>query len=97
MKNIVDETGEIIAKATDDHTLIGGHHRLAVVGSPFKTFAEAAAGVTLTPGGTGETNPAGISSTYRRRTMWRMSNAQALIFVAVAVVVAVALLELLAR
>ena len=30
MKNIVDEAGEIIAKATDDHTLIGGHHRLAV-------------------------------------------------------------------
>ncbi len=24
MKNIVDEDGEIIAKATDDHTLIGG-------------------------------------------------------------------------
>jgi hypothetical protein len=33
MKNIVDETGEIIAKATDDHTLIGGHHRLAVAAS----------------------------------------------------------------
>ena len=30
MRNIVDEVGEIIAKATDDHTLIGGHHRLAV-------------------------------------------------------------------
>ena len=30
MRNIVDETGEIIAKAADDHTLIGGHHRLAV-------------------------------------------------------------------
>ena len=30
MRNIVDEAGEIIAKATDDHTLIGGHHRLAV-------------------------------------------------------------------
>ena len=26
MRNIVDEVGEIIAKATDDHTLIGGHH-----------------------------------------------------------------------
>jgi hypothetical protein len=24
MRNIVDETGEIIAIATDDHTLIGG-------------------------------------------------------------------------
>ena len=33
MKNIVDEDGEIIAKATDDHTLIGGHHRLAVAAS----------------------------------------------------------------
>ncbi|WP_275186635.1 hypothetical protein [Bradyrhizobium sp. CSA112] len=29
----MDEAGEIIAKATDDHTLIGGHHRLAVAGS----------------------------------------------------------------
>jgi hypothetical protein len=27
MRNIVDEMGEIIAKATDDHTVIGGHHR----------------------------------------------------------------------
>ena len=26
MKIIVDEAGEIIAKTTDDHTLIGGHH-----------------------------------------------------------------------
>ncbi|WP_245330672.1 hypothetical protein, partial [Bradyrhizobium sp. AS23.2] len=33
MKVIVDETGEIIAIATDDYTLIGGHHRLAVAGS----------------------------------------------------------------
>ncbi len=34
MKIIVDEAGEIIAKATDDHTtLIGGHHRLAVAAS----------------------------------------------------------------
>jgi hypothetical protein len=33
MKNIVDEAGEIIAIATDDHTLIGGHHRLAVAAS----------------------------------------------------------------
>ena len=33
MKNIVDEDGEIVAKATDDHTLIGGHHRLAVAAS----------------------------------------------------------------
>jgi hypothetical protein len=30
MRNIVDEDGEIIAKAADDHTLVGGHHRLAV-------------------------------------------------------------------
>jgi hypothetical protein len=33
MKIIVDDAGEIIAKATDDHTLIGGHHRLAVAAS----------------------------------------------------------------
>ena len=33
MKDIVDETGEVIAKATDDHTLVGGHHRLAVAAS----------------------------------------------------------------
>jgi hypothetical protein len=33
MRNIVDEAGEIIAQATDDHTLIGGHHRLAVAAS----------------------------------------------------------------
>ena len=33
MKHIVDEAGEIIAKVTDDHTLIGGHHRLAVAAS----------------------------------------------------------------
>lgn len=33
MKIIVDEAGEIIAKATDNHILIGGHHRLAVAAS----------------------------------------------------------------
>ena len=33
MKNIVDEVGEIIAKTADDHTLTGGHHRLAVAAS----------------------------------------------------------------
>jgi hypothetical protein len=33
MKIIVDDAGEIIAKATDDHTLVGGHHRLAVAAS----------------------------------------------------------------
>jgi hypothetical protein len=33
MKVIVDEAGEIIAKATNEHTLIGGHHRLAVAAS----------------------------------------------------------------
>jgi hypothetical protein len=33
MKMIVDEASEIIAKATDDHTLIGGQHRLAVAAS----------------------------------------------------------------
>ena len=36
MKNIVDEDGEIVAKAADDHTLIGGHHRLAVAASLVK-------------------------------------------------------------
>ena len=33
MRNIVDQTDEIIAIATDDHTLVGGHHRLAVAAS----------------------------------------------------------------
>jgi hypothetical protein len=33
MRNIVDEAGEIIAMASDEHTLIGGHHRLAVAAS----------------------------------------------------------------
>jgi hypothetical protein len=33
---IVDEDGEIIATASDDHTLIGGHHRLAVAASTGK-------------------------------------------------------------
>jgi hypothetical protein len=33
MRNIVNEAGEIIAKATDDHTLVGGRHRKAVVAS----------------------------------------------------------------
>ena len=33
MKNIVDEGTARSAKATDDHTLIGGHHRLAVAAS----------------------------------------------------------------
>ena len=33
MKVIIDEAGEIIAKATDDHTLIGGHHRLSQAAS----------------------------------------------------------------
>ena len=33
MRNIVDDAGEIIAKATDDHTLVGGHHRLTVAAS----------------------------------------------------------------
>ena len=47
MKIIVDEAGEIIAKATDDHTLIGGQHRLSVAVSlgkrlfwRFKAIAE---------------------------------------------------------
>jgi hypothetical protein len=33
MRNIVNEDGEIIAKATKDGTLVGGHHRLIVAGS----------------------------------------------------------------
>jgi hypothetical protein len=33
MRYIVDEASKIIAKTTDDHTLIGGHHRLAVAAS----------------------------------------------------------------
>ncbi|MBW8855657.1 MAG: hypothetical protein JF604_15360 [Bradyrhizobium sp.] len=33
MRSIVDEIGEIIAKATDDHTLVGGHYRVAVAAS----------------------------------------------------------------
>jgi hypothetical protein len=38
MKIIVDEAGETIAQATDDHTLIGGHHRLAVATSLGKSL-----------------------------------------------------------
>jgi hypothetical protein len=30
---IMDEDGDVIAIASDDHTLIGGHHRLAVAAS----------------------------------------------------------------
>jgi hypothetical protein len=33
MKVIIDEAGEIIAKATDDHILVGGHHRLSLAAS----------------------------------------------------------------
>jgi hypothetical protein len=33
VKFIVDEASEIIAQTTDDYTLIGGHHRLAVAAS----------------------------------------------------------------
>lgn len=48
-----------------------------------------AGGLTLTSHCAGGTNPVAGPSTYRR-TMWRLSNAQALIFVA-AVVIMVAL------
>jgi hypothetical protein len=48
----------------------------------------------LTTGGTGETNSAAGPSRYRPRDMWRMSSGQALIFIAV-VVVMVALAVLL--
>ncbi|WP_409187691.1 hypothetical protein [Bradyrhizobium sp. RDM4] len=30
---ITDEDGEVIAIASDDHTLVGGHHRLAMAAS----------------------------------------------------------------
>jgi hypothetical protein len=33
MRNIVNETGEIIAKATHEGTLVGGQHRIAVAAS----------------------------------------------------------------
>jgi hypothetical protein len=33
MRNIVNEAGEVIAKATYDGTLVGGHHRIMVAGS----------------------------------------------------------------
>jgi len=33
MKNIVNQVGEVIAKTTDDGTLIGGHHRLSLAAS----------------------------------------------------------------
>jgi hypothetical protein len=38
MKVIIDEAGEIIAKVTDDHTLIGGHHRLSQAASLGKSL-----------------------------------------------------------
>jgi hypothetical protein len=33
MKTIVNQAGEVIAKTTDDGTLIGGHHRLSLAAS----------------------------------------------------------------
>jgi hypothetical protein len=33
MRNIVNEAGEIVAKATRDGTLVGGQHRIAVAAS----------------------------------------------------------------
>jgi hypothetical protein len=33
MKIIINQTGEIIAKTTDDGILIGGHHRLSLAAS----------------------------------------------------------------
>jgi hypothetical protein len=33
MRNIVNEDGEIIAKATKEGTLIGGYHRIMLAGS----------------------------------------------------------------
>jgi hypothetical protein len=36
MRNIVNEDGEIIAKATKDGTLVGGHHRILMAGSLYQ-------------------------------------------------------------
>jgi hypothetical protein len=33
MRNIVNEAGEIIAKASDDNTLLGGQHRIMLASS----------------------------------------------------------------
>jgi hypothetical protein len=33
MRNIVNEDGGIIAKATKDGTLVGGHHRIIAAGN----------------------------------------------------------------
>ena len=33
MRNIVNEAGEVIAKASDDHTLVGGQHRIMLASS----------------------------------------------------------------
>lgn len=33
MRNIISEAGEVIAKTTDDGTLIGGQHRLSAAAS----------------------------------------------------------------
>lgn len=39
MRNIVNQSGEIIAKTThDDGTLVGGHHRIAVAASLGQTL-----------------------------------------------------------
>jgi len=39
MKVIIDEAGEIFAKATVGHTLIGGHHRLSQTASSVRNFS----------------------------------------------------------
>jgi hypothetical protein len=90
MKTIVDEAGEVIAKATDDHTLVGGHHRLAVAASLGKNCSgEIPANLQslITSSSIMEV----LFDTYslsRSPSAWRMSNAQALIFIAAALLLA---------
>jgi hypothetical protein len=51
MRNIVNEAGEIVAKATRDGTLVGGHHRIAMeVSLGQKLFWEDTGG-PVNPGG----------------------------------------------
>jgi hypothetical protein len=94
MKVIIDEAGEIIAKATDDHTLIKAtiasrrrQPRQRLFLARYWRACEAITSSSIVK----------LSSTYRlSRSLWRMSSTQALIFVA-AVVIAVALLLLAAN
>jgi hypothetical protein len=38
MRNIVNEAGEIIAKASEDNTLVGGQHRIMLASSLGQTM-----------------------------------------------------------